>query len=127
MVKDNIIDYAAIGKRVKIARINQSLSQEVLAEKAEMSIQFLSNIENAKSKASLATFVKIANALDLTVDDLIYDSLKKNRVEFEKQIATILKDCSDYEVRVLANSLNGIKQALRECETFKEKHSRLQH
>jgi len=124
MVKDKTVDYIALGKRVKIARIEQDLSQEALAEKAGLSIQFLSNIENAKSKASLATFVKIANALNLTIDDLLCDSLKKSRVAFEKQIANILEDCSDHEIRILANSMKGIKLALRDVESFNKKQEK---
>jgi transcriptional regulator with XRE-family HTH domain len=121
MSNDNVVDYAAIGKRVKTARIESKLSQEALAEQASLSVQFLCNVENSHSKASLATYIKIANALGVSIDDLLCDSLNKSRIEFDKQIADVLEDCSDYEVRVLASALRGMKTALREGQAYQER------
>ena len=120
MVSDDIVNYVGAGKRVKIYRIERDLSQEELASHANMSVQYLSHVENARSKASLSTFIKIANSLDVTLNDLLYDSIKQSRVEFEKEIAAVLKDCSDYEMRVLANCLNGIKMAIRNSDGFRD-------
>ena len=39
------LDYKAIGKRIKIARIQAELSQEALAEKADLSPTHMSNID----------------------------------------------------------------------------------
>ena len=39
------LDYRAIGKRIKIARIKADLTQEALAEKASLSTTHMSNIE----------------------------------------------------------------------------------
>ena len=55
------LDYKEIGKRVKIARIRADLTQEVLAEKAGLSITHMSNIENGHSKLSLPMAVALAN------------------------------------------------------------------
>ena len=38
------LDYKAIGKRIKIARIKADMTQEMLAEKIELSPTHLSNI-----------------------------------------------------------------------------------
>lgn len=57
------LDYKAIGKRIKIARIQAELSQEALAEKADLSPTHMSNIENANTKLSLPMLISIANAL----------------------------------------------------------------
>ena len=50
-----------IGKRIKIARIQAELSQEALAEKADLSPTHMSNIENANTKLSLPMLISIAN------------------------------------------------------------------
>ena len=47
------LDYKAIGKRIKIARIKADLTQEALAEKASLSTTHMSNIETGNSKLSL--------------------------------------------------------------------------
>lgn len=49
------LDYRAIGKRIKIARIKADLTQEALAEKASLSTTHMSNIETGNSKLSLPT------------------------------------------------------------------------
>ena len=122
VVADNVLDFKAIGKRVKILRIQKDISQEKLAEDSDISVTYLSNIENAHSKASLATFVKLANALRVGVDSFLCDSVKATaRAAFEKDIADILSDCDEGEVRILTGSLRGIKEALRECERYKER------
>ena len=122
MVIDNVLDFKAIGKRVKILRIQKDISQEKLAEAGDISVTYLSNIENAHSKASLSTFVKLANALNVGVDAFLCDNLTASaRPAFEKDIADILNSCNEYEVRILAYSLRGIKDALRECEEYKER------
>ena len=58
------LDYKAIGKRIKIARIKADMTQEMLAEKIELSPTHLSNIETGTTRVSLATIVSIANGLD---------------------------------------------------------------
>lgn len=62
------LDYKAIGKRIKIARIQAELSQEALAEKADLSPTHMSNIENANTKLSLPMLISIANALSVSAD-----------------------------------------------------------
>jgi len=49
------------------------LSQEKLAEKADLSTNFISDIECGKVNISLDALVRIANALKVTLADLIRD------------------------------------------------------
>lgn len=67
------LDYRAIGKRIKIARIKADLTQEALAEKASLSTTHMSNIETGNSKLSLPTIVSLANALSVSVDEFLCD------------------------------------------------------
>ena len=81
------LDYKAIGKRIKIARIKADLTQERLAEMVEISPTHMSNIETGTTRVSLTAIVSLANALSVTVDDLLCDSVVKCKVQFEKDIA----------------------------------------
>lgn len=65
------LDYKAIGKRIKIARIRADLTQEGLSAQVSLSPSHMSNIETGTTKVSLTTIVNIANALSVTVDDLL--------------------------------------------------------
>lgn len=107
------LDYKAIGKRIKIARIKADLTQERLAEMVEISPTHMSNIETGTTRVSLTAIVSLANALSVTVDDLLCDSVVKAKVQFEKDIAGILADCDEYEIRMIKDMAKALKETLR--------------
>ena len=43
-----MIDYAVIGKRIQLSRQNKGITQEKLAERAGISVVYLSKIENGR-------------------------------------------------------------------------------
>lgn len=107
------LDYKAIGKRIKIARIRADLTQERLAEIVELSPTHLSNIETGTTRVSLTAIVNLANALSITVDDLLCDSVIQAKPQFEKDIAAILEDCDEYEIRMIKDMAQALKETLR--------------
>jgi len=64
-----------IGKRIKEKRKQRGLTQAVLAEMSGVEPSNISHIERAATKLSLPTLVSIANALQVSADELLYDSL----------------------------------------------------
>ena len=107
------LDYKAISKRIKIARIKADLTQERLAEMVEISPTHMSNIETGTTRVSLTAIVSLANALSVMVDDLLCDSVVKSKVQFEKDIAGILADCDEYEIRMVKDMAQALKETLR--------------
>ena len=105
--------YKAIGKRVKIARIKADMTQERLAELAGISPTHMSNIETGTTRVSLSAIVNLANALSVTSDDLLCDSVIKAKVQFEQDIAGVLKDCDEYEIRMIRDMAQALKETLR--------------
>ncbi len=63
------INYQLLGKRIKEVRRARGISQEVLAERSELSAQYVSQIETAVRQASLRSLVNIANVLEVSVED----------------------------------------------------------
>ena len=61
------------GKRIKIERIKQEISQEELAELAGLHRTTLGSIENGKTSPTLDSIARIANALKLTISELLTD------------------------------------------------------
>lgn len=53
------LDYSDIGKRIRYLRTSKQISQEELAEAAELSVTHISHIETGNTKLSLPTIVKI--------------------------------------------------------------------
>ena len=111
------LDYKAIGKRVKIARIRADLTQEALAEKAGLSVTHMSNIETGNSKLSLPMAVSLANALDVSVDEFLCDSVIRSKDVFSHEVQELLalqpkreiqKRLGDFPVRCAAQQLYRI-------------------
>lgn len=62
--------YKKLGTRIKYLRENANLTQEQLADKAQISLDFLGKIEVSINKPGLRSLIKIANALSLQVKEL---------------------------------------------------------
>ena len=114
-----IIDYEALGLRVKFARIKAKMTQETLANNVDMSVVHISNIETGNTKVSLQTIVNIADVLSVSVDELLCDSVIKSNHVFSKEAQDLLSDCSPREIRVLVDVLKSTKEALRKDDRFK--------
>ena len=115
------IDYKSIGRRIKAARTRLDMTQERLAEQVNLSPSHLSNIETGTTKVSLPTIVKLANALQVSVDSLLADSVVQSKAVFEEDIQTILSDCDDYEIRVIADIAAATKKTLRKEAKLKRR------
>ena len=64
-------DHAKIGKLIKRRREKLDLTQAVLAERCEITEQYVSNIERAVSIPSTEVIMKLAAALDTTPDEFL--------------------------------------------------------
>lgn len=112
------LDFKAIGKRIKIARIRTNLTQETVADKIGVTPQHVSNIETGNSSVSLTTLVAIANLLNVSVDELLCDTVLKSKLVFIKEADEIFSDCNEYEVRVLVDVLKATKSSMRNVKMF---------
>ncbi len=62
----------SIGERVSYIRKKRGYTQYKLAELADISIQFLSDIENNKKSMTVKTLRQIADSLKISTDYIIY-------------------------------------------------------
>lgn len=60
----------AFGKAIKLKRVEVGISQEELADRADLARSFLSGIERGVKSASIQSVWKIATALDCRPSDL---------------------------------------------------------
>ena len=107
------LDYKAIGKRIKIARIKADMTQEQLAERVGISPTHLSNIETGTTRVSLTTIVGLVNALNVTVDDVLCDNVIHAKIQFERDISQLLEDCDEYEIRIVKEMAEALISSLR--------------
>lgn len=62
--------YKNLGIRIKYLREKAGLTQEQLAERADISLNFLGKIEININKPGLRSLIKIAKVLNIDVKDL---------------------------------------------------------
>ena len=61
--------------KLKIARVEKQMSQQDLADQVEATRQTIGLIEKGKYNPSLNLCIKIAKALDKTLNDLFWEEL----------------------------------------------------
>lgn len=105
------MDYFEIGQRIRKIRKARGLSQEYLAEKADISVPHMSHIETGNTKLSLPVLVAISDALSVRVDDLIYGVSPYTASSALDDIASILQTCTPQQARCIADIAKAAKQA----------------
>ena len=74
-------DLKQIAQQIKEKRKSYGYTQEQMSEKLEMSYSYYTKIENGYQTPSLNTLVKIASALHISLDKLIYGKTPENPQE----------------------------------------------
>ena len=107
-----------LGRRIGEIRRRRGLSQMALAEQIEKAPTFISSIETGQRGMSIETFVSIANALNVSADALLIDSIENTeRISNSFFVAAAL-DCNEFERRVLLDLLIAAKETMRKNKRF---------
>lgn len=107
------MDYKLLGQRIRAARLTAGMSQEQLAEMVGLTSQHISHTEVASTKISLPSLVKIANALNTSIDKLLSDSIHDCKSHLMDDVQMTFSDCSPDEVYVMLEAANAIKKSIR--------------
>jgi transcriptional regulator with XRE-family HTH domain len=59
-----------IGRRIRQLRLERNMTQQVLADAAELTKGYLSRIENSPTSPPVSTLINIANALGVGIDEI---------------------------------------------------------
>lgn len=94
-------DAITLGKKVNYFRKQKNISQKDLANMIHASQSNISNLEHGKNKFNIEKLSEIAAALDVTLDDLLEDSLSIH--QNNKENSTFY----DVELKNLINSFNN--------------------
>lgn len=96
-----------IGQRVRSIRISQGLTQAQLAESLDLSINFISEVENGKKGLSQDTICKICDVYDASADYLL---LGKKTAYSSKTVIKIAENLSDEDLDTLIEYLTSLKK-----------------
>lgn len=84
-------DERTIGQRIRELRGLKGLTQEVLAEYANLSVNYVGEIERGDVKASVRSLISIARALKVNPSELfIYLDKAQSKAEIGRRIRELL-------------------------------------
>jgi len=111
------MDYFKIGQRIRRFRKAQGLSQEQLAEAVNISTPHMSHIETGNTKLSLPVLVSLAAHLNISVDELLFDSPANRKINALKEIEAILESCTPKQTVIISEIIKSAKTAMDQfCE-----------
>lgn len=112
-------DLKAVGKRIQKARRAIGMNQVALAEKLDISVSHLSDIENGKTNYGVDIFMAITEALQVSADKLLRTTVPEVNVIYEDEVRGILDGCSTDEKESLIRMLRDMKATLLKSKTSK--------
>ena len=74
-----------VGQRIRTVREQQKLSREKLAERADISTQFLADIEGGKKGMTITTLKKLCLALGISADFLVFGNSTEKMLTLPNQ------------------------------------------
>lgn len=96
------INFERLGKKIKEIRTSKGITQEYVANCANVNTSHISNIENNRVKISLTTLVNVCNALDVTIDYVLAEEYVNSSSALEETILQELHQCDvDMKKRIL--------------------------
>ena len=84
------MDLKAVGLRIKDIREKRNLTQENLAAMVDLSATHVSVIERGVQIPKLDTFIAIANALDVSADELLVDVVERSVLGVTNELSEII-------------------------------------
>lgn len=104
--------YDKLRKLLKKRRIELNMMQTEVAEKADISNNFYSNIERGNTKPSVETVFKICKALNLSLDKIIFEEDVPIEENFIKEATRDLKSIARN------NDKKSIQNTIELCNIF---------
>lgn len=109
----------SLGQKIKTARKCKGLTQQDLSELVDCSPTYISYIESGHKTMSLDTLVSIANALQVSADVLLSDSLDCFSVVNAHTTYDLMADCSPIEKRILTDILVAAKLSIKKNRRYR--------
>ena len=104
---------ASIGKIIQNLRNEKGLTQEQLAEKVELSTNYLSKVERGLCKLNVESFLKMAEVLDFTLEDFGINQKNKSNINSEKEeILKLILSSSSKDIYIYTQFIKIINEAI---------------
>ena len=105
-----------IGRRIAQARADKGYSQAMLAKKANISVSHLSNIERGRKSLSAEVLLRIAEALQVSADSILFTDIPQVHKKVESQIGVNLNNCTAREKEFILKLIKDIGDFITEIK-----------
>lgn len=105
------LDYKEIGRRVARRRKQLKLTQEFLAELVDVSPQYISHIEHARSIPSTEVIMRLAIALETTPDEFLVGRARHEDQRW-RTISERLRGMSDGQLDMIENFITWVAERM---------------
>ena len=100
-----------VGKRIKHLRTSNGLTQQILAEKLDYSVPFISYLENGKATLTLPVVLDFVTFFGVSLDYLLIGESEKD--SYEIAFSSILKNAGATEKVLLLEIITALLPLLR--------------
>lgn len=106
------MDKVALGSKLREARKAKGYTQEALAEKADIGVMYLGEIERGIKMPSMNIFIKLIEALDISADYVLRDELTSGKEYVFDEITKKLDKLTPQQRKTATDILNAYIQNL---------------
>jgi transcriptional regulator with XRE-family HTH domain len=99
-----------LGARLKEIRKARGLTQEALAEKVDLSPQYLSRLEGGHQSPSIETMARLAEALDLELFELFNVGHQGTVKEVREKLRKVIHESNEEELRLGLKLLQALSR-----------------
>ena len=104
------LDYSQIGRRISARRRELKLSQAQVAELAETSNQYISNIERGVSIPSTEVIMRLACALETTPDEFLVGATHRGSDEHWKDVSENLRMLDRRQLALVERFIEWVRE-----------------
>lgn len=90
-----------MGQRIREVRNRVGITQMELAEMTDLSVSYISHIENGRKTASLYSTIIIANELGVTVNEFLYGIQENDNTVYQTDMDILMGQCNAEQKNML--------------------------
>lgn len=98
-----MINYKAIGSRIRVARKNSNMTQESLAELISVTPEHMSRLETGVVNISLEIIDRVSEVLSIELENLLFGTATSSSHYLHKELNECLNKCSPNKIEAIVD------------------------
>ena len=108
------MDKKTLGLKIRQARRDKKWTQEYLAEKADISVIYIGEIERGIKMPSLNVFLRIVEAMNISVDYLLRDEISSAKMYVMNDITEKLERLTPQQRKTVSDIIDAYLKNISE-------------